>query len=124
MPSAAALQQAVAQEAAGFEQPGGTHRGGGIRRFGRGGALASAREGYARVYSSWVPFLRSLPGPDTDAARLLTLLRIMSELDDSNILYRCGAAVADEVKARSRGLPRGAAHMLSLTLFIDKIIPT
>ena len=150
MPSAAALQQAVAQEAAGFEQPEDTHGGVAIRRFGRGGALASAREGYARVYSSWVPFLRSLPGPDTDAARLLTLLRIMSELDDSNILYRCGAAVADEVKARSlelsrqleahnvceamrvlneefaaRGIsPGGAADMLSLTLFIDKIIPT
>lgn len=98
MPSAAALQQAVAQEAAGFEQPEDTHGGVAIRRFGRGGALASAREGYARVYSSWVPFLRSLPGPDTDAARLLTLLRIMSELDDSNILYR----VAPRWPTRSR----------------------
>ena len=72
----------------------------------------------------------------------------MSELDDSNILYRCGRTTADEVKEMAAALknedlppnllterlaelnrkfiernisPGGAADMLSLTLFADRL---
>ena len=74
----------------------------------------------------------------------------MSELDDSNILFRCGDKTADEIKQRAGCLsetrdgtllvnelrqmnkefigrnisPGGAADMLALTILTDKIIKT
>jgi triphosphoribosyl-dephospho-CoA synthetase len=70
----------------------------------------------------------------------------MSQLDDTNILYRCGAEVASRVKADAAELlarfsiddlqamnlryttdhisPGGSADMLALTIFIHAIMTT
>ncbi len=146
----AALSEAISVEAGFFSQSEDTHGASAIRRFGHGGALGNAKAGYPLLFSSWLPFLRSLDDMPEQTACQMTLLKIMSELDDSNILYRCGQETADEVKELSRSLsqntdctglhdslmrlnrefadrnisPGGAADMLSLTLLADRLLPT
>lgn len=105
------------------------------------GALAMARSGYEPLFDSWLPFLER--NRHEEHALHKTLLLIMSQLDDTNIYYRCGAAVAQRVKIEAQALladftdeklkdmnrsfiarnisPGGAADMLSLTVFIDTI---
>lgn len=148
-PEAANLREAIMREAQAFTQPEGTHGDMTEKRYRRPGALDNAREGYPRLFDSWLPFYRSLD-TDDNTRRLLTLLLIMSELDDSNILFRCGDKTADEIKQRAARLsetrdstllvnelrqlneefigrnisPGGAADMLALTILTDKIIKT
>jgi len=142
------LREAISIEAASYSQPDDTHGASAIRRFRHRGALDNAKTGYPLLFSSWLPFLRSLGEMPEQTVHQLTLLRIMSELDDSNILYRCGQKTADEVKELSRRLsqnpdcaglhdsmvrlnreftdrnisPGGAADMMSLTLFADRLL--
>lgn len=142
-----ALSEAIAAEVRSYSQPVNTHGATAIRKYGRGGALENAKTGYGQLFTSWLPFLRNLPSGE-ERSRHLTLLHIMSELDDSNILYRCGQTAADEVKDLAAALksedmppqllverlaelnrqfvernisPGGAADMLSLTLFADRL---
>ncbi|MBQ9217723.1 MAG: [Muribaculaceae bacterium] len=105
------------------------------------GALEMARHGYQRLFNEWLPFHASLNGdPYRDHK---TLLLIMSELDDTNVIHRVGYEMAQAVKREalemlkhfsiegleamnrsfvSRNIsPGGAADMLSLTIFIDSI---
>jgi len=105
------------------------------------GALAMARHGYQRLFSEWLPYHLSLTGdPYRDHK---TLLLIMSELDDTNVIHRVGYEMAQAVKREAQELlqhfsvdgleamnrsfvarnisPGGAADMLSLTIFIDSI---
>ena len=108
-----------------------------------GGALGNALGGYAALFSDWLPFLQRHADDPHGLHRLL--LRIISTLDDTNMLHRAGAeraARAREEAARvaqdfspdaletlchsftAQNLsPGGAADMLSLTVFVKGIIP-
>ena len=115
------------------------------------GARRMALGGYSTLFSSWLPFYRSVKA---DAYGLQkTLLRIMSELDDTCVIHRVGYERAQEVKAeageiagragnddtvmpdlighlkemceryaRERISPGGAADMLALTIFMESIL--
>ena len=105
------------------------------------GALSMARRGYHRLFSHWLPYYASLAGDPCREVK--TLLCIMSELDDTNVIHRVGYETAQAVKREARELldnfdvagleamnrsfisrnisPGGAADMLSLTIFIDSI---
>lgn len=107
------------------------------------GALDNAREGYEMLFAEWLPFYIERR-KERDAHTLhKTLLRIMCDLDDTNVIYRTDLATAEEVKQEARALldsfsktalkdmdrhyttrnisPGGAADMLSLTIFIGSI---
>lgn len=107
------------------------------------GALDNAREGYEMLFAEWLPFYIERR-KEHDAHTLhKTLLRIMCDLDDTNVIYRTDLATAEEVKQEARALldsfskaalkdmdrrytarnisPGGAADMLSLTIFIGSI---
>ncbi|MBQ5983724.1 MAG: [Bacteroidales bacterium] len=119
----------------------GSHGGRLVARYGVKGALPMAREGYGPLFEGWLPLYRSLEGDPFRNQK--TLLRIMSELDDTCILHRTGPARALEVKAEAEELlrrfdpeelkgmdaryslegvsPGGSADMLALTILIDSL---
>lgn len=95
------------------------------------------------LFAEWLPFYIERR-KEHDAHTLhKTLLRIMCDLDDTNVIYRTDLATAEEVKHEARALldnfsetalkdmdrhyttrnisPGGAADMLSLTIFIGSI---
>ena len=145
------ISEEIVRMAKQFPRPQGTHGDIAEKKFGRSGALDNARNGYAPLFKSWLPFLRAMKQEDMEWSifnnfrKQRLLLKIMTELDDSNILYRCGAATADEVRRiagqlllidnpatldnalkelnedfkRKRISPGGAADMVALTLFAD-----
>ena len=138
-----ALQQAIRLLAADFKQPPATHGALVRSQYKVGGALGNALGGYAALFSDWLPFLQHHADDPHGLHRLL--LRIISTLDDTNMLHRAGAeraARAREEAARvaqdfspdaletlcrsftAQNLsPGGAADMLSLTVFVKGIIP-
>lgn len=68
------------------------------------GALDNAREGYEMLFAEWLPFYIERR-KEHDAHTLhKTLLRIMCDLDDTNVIYRTGLATAEEVKQEARAL--------------------
>ncbi len=77
------------------------------------GALDNAREGYPMLFNDWLPFYANLSKNGEPHALHLTLLRIMCDLDDTNIVYRTSLAKMKQVKEESRSvLSRwsGATH--------------
>ena len=105
------------------------------------GAMQMARDGYKDLYEDWMPYYRSVR---EEPLRLqMTLLRIMSTLDDTCIIHRAGYERAQQVKQEAKELleqfsveklkemnarynaegisPGGAADMLALTIFMDSI---
>ena len=138
------LQSAIAQLAQAFPDTQGTHGSRAVSQYQAKGALAMAREGYEQLFSDWLPFLRNLKQQGDPYAHHKTLLRIMSQLDDTNILHRCGAEVASRVKAEAADMlahfstdalddmnrrysaenisPGGSADMLALTIFTNAIM--
>ena len=141
------LQAAIKALAASFPDTNGTH-GSKAKLLSKGttaikGALDNAREGYEMLFAEWLPFYIERR-KEHDAYTLhKTLLRIMCDLDDTNVIYRTDLATAEEVKQEARVLldsfskaalkdmdrhyttrnisPGGAADMLSLTIFIGSI---
>lgn len=141
------LQTTIKALAASFPDTNGTH-GSKAKLLSKGttaikGALDNAREGYEMLFAEWLPFYIERR-KERDAYTLhKTLLRIMCDLDDTNIIYRTDLATAEEVKQEARALldsfskaalkdmdrrytarnisPGGAADMLSLTVFIGSI---
>ncbi len=126
------------------QMPGGndTH-GACIKQFHRVmGALDVARDGYSLLTQRWLPFFSS--NHRDEELKLRTLLLIMSELDDTNVIHRAGYEMAQQVKQNSRHLlenfsidglkqmnqrfiesnisPGGAADMLSLTIFLNSFL--
>ena len=68
------------------------------------GALDNAREGYEMLFAEWLPFYIERR-KERDAHTLhKTLLRIMCDLDDTNVIYRTDLATAEEVKQEVRAL--------------------
>lgn len=111
------------------------------QREGIRGAMQMAREGYPELFDNWLPYYQArkwLPH-----GKQKTLLRIMSELDDTCVIRRVGYDRAQEVKHEAKSLlqdfseerllemctryaaegisPGGAADMLALTIFMDSI---
>lgn len=141
------LQTTIKALAASFPDTNGTH-GSKAKLISKGttaikGALDNAREGYEMLFAEWLPFYIERR-KEHDAYTLhKTLLRIMCDLDDTNVIYRTDLATAEEVKQEARALldnfskaalkdmdrhyttrnisPGGAADMLSLTIFIGSI---
>ena len=100
-----------------------------VNEYGVKGALQMAREGYKPLFEDWLPYYRSLatsvdavglrpysaaakrgwtrscPDGTTDEWRLQkTLLRIMSQLDDTCVIHRAGYERAQEVKREAKAL--------------------
>lgn len=141
------LQTTIKALAASFPDTNGTH-GSKAKLLSKGttaikGALDNAREGYEMLFAEWLPFYIERR-KEHDAYTLhKTLLRIMCDLDDTNVIYRTDLATAEEVKQEARALldsfseaalkdmdkrytarnisPGGAADMLSLTVFVGSI---
>lgn len=141
------LQTTIKALAASFPDTNGTH-GSKAKLLSKGttaikGALDNAREGYEMLFAEWLPFYIERR-KEHDAHTLhKTLLRIMCDLDDTNVIYRTDLATAEEVKQEARALldnfsetalkdmdrhyttrnisPGGAADMLSLTIFIESM---
>lgn len=141
------LQTTIKALSASFPDTNGTH-GSKAKLLSKGttaikGALDNAREGYEMLFAEWLPFYIERR-KEHDAHTLhKTLLRIMCDLDDTNVIYRTDLATAEEVKQEARALlnsfeeavlkdmdrhyttrnisPGGAADMLSLTVFIGSI---
>ena len=70
------------------------------------GALDNAREGYPMLFADWLPFDDNLRKNGEPHALHLTLLRIMCDLDDTNIVYRTSLAMMRQVKEESRDVIR------------------
>lgn len=68
------------------------------------GALDNAREGYPMLFNNWLPFYANLSKNGEPHALHLTLLRIMCDLDDTNIVYRTSLAMMKQVKEESRSV--------------------
>ena len=138
------LQDAIIQLAQQFPDTQDTHGSRAVSQYQAKGALAMAREGYNQLFADWLPFLSDLKRQGDPHAHHKTLLRIMSQLDDTNILHRCGAEVAQRVKSEAAELlanfsierleemnrryiaenisPGGCADMLALTIFLNAIM--
>lgn len=106
------------------------------------GALDMARDGYSQLIEQWLPFYCN--NIDDEFVKQKTLLLIMSELDDTNVIHRAGFEMAQQVKQDAAHLlenfsiegleqmnrrfidtnisPGGAADMLSLTIFLSALI--
>lgn len=141
------LQTTIKALAASFPDTNGTH-GSKAKLLSKGttaikGALDNAREGYEMLFAEWLPFYIERRKEYDAYTPHKTLLRIMCDLDDTNVIYRTDLATAEEVKQEARALldsfskaalkdmdrhytarnisPGGAADMLSLTIFIGSI---
>lgn len=68
------------------------------------GALDNAREGYPMLFNDWLPFYANLSKNGEPHALHLTLLRIICDLDDTNIVYRTSLAMMKQVKEESRSV--------------------
>lgn len=102
------LQTTIKALAASFPDTNGTH-GSKAKLLSKGttaikGALDNAREGYEMLFAEWLPFYIERR-KERDAYTLhKTLLRIMCDLDDTNVIYRTDLATAEEVKQETRAL--------------------
>lgn len=113
------------------------------------GALDNAREGYTQLFKAWLPFYIDRIAEGDNYALHKTLLRIMCDLDDTNIVYRTSMETMKEVKTEARQMldtsrnivnfeaalqamntdyihrnisPGGSADMLSLVVFLSCIV--
>lgn len=148
---AEAVRSGIMRLAAGFPDTCGTHGSAAKRRAmaeeGAAvtvkGALDNAREGYPQLFGAWLPYCSAQLADADPLALHRTLLRIMCDIDDTNIIFRAGMAVAEAVKEESEALlegfseaalqrmntsfvernisPGGSADMLSLTLFVCSV---
>lgn len=139
------LRDEIASIAGDFTSPAEDTHGQSVKRkYGKSGALDNARSGYAMLFDSWLPYYRDTLKTDNDSLRLL--MKIISELDDSNAIYRAGVEKAEEARVKAGRLAKdgcnpdslkklneefkrdnishgGAADMLALTFFADSITP-
>ena len=123
-----------------------THGEAAVQQYGVKGARAMAAGGYQALWTHWLPFYRSLSSRPKEERMQLTLLQIISSLDDTCVIHRAGYERAQEVKREAEEIlqndhdwkeklkdmcgryalegvsPGGAADMLALTIFIDSII--
>lgn len=113
------------------------------------GALDNAREGYTQLFKAWLPFYIDRIAEGDNYALHKTLLRIMCDLDDTNIVYRTSIETMKEVKTEAKQMldtsrnivnfeaalqamntdyihrnisPGGSADMLSLVVFLSCVV--
>lgn len=113
------------------------------------GALDNAREGYTQLFKAWLPFYIDRIAEGDNYALHKTLLRIMCDLDDTNIVYRTSMETMQEVKTEAKQMldtsrnivnfeaalqamntdyihrnisPGGSADMLSLVVFLSCVV--
>ena len=138
------LSATIIQLANGFPDTSGTH-GSRAKQLAQSGcslksALDNAREGYPQLFEEWLPFYETRIKGDDSYVKHKTLLRIMCDLDDTNIVYRTDYATMLNVKTQARHLledfseagiddlnrdfvsrnisPGGSADMLALVVFL------
>ncbi len=102
------LQLTIKALAASFPDTSGTH-GSKAKQLSNGtitikGALDNAHEGYEKLFAEWLPFYNEHRKSHDAHALHKTLLRIMCDLDDTNVIYRTNVATAEEVKQEARAL--------------------
>ncbi len=138
------LSAIIIQLANGFPDTRGTHGSQAKQAAQAGGSLKSAldnaREGYTQLFGEWLPFYETRIKGDDSYVKHKTLLRIMCDLDDTNIVYRTDYATMLNVKTQARHLledfseagiddlnrdfvsrnisPGGSADMLALVVFL------
>ena len=138
------LSATITRFANGFPDTSGTH-GSRAKQLAQSGcrlksALDNAREGYSQLFGEWLPFYETRIKGDDSYVKHKTLLRIMCDLDDTNIVYRTDYATMQHVKTQARHLledfseagiddmnrdfisrnisPGGSADMLALVVFL------
>lgn len=138
------LSAIIIQLANGFPDTSGTH-GSRAKQLAQSGcslksALDNAREGYPQLFEEWLPFYETRIKGDDSYVKHKTLLRIMCDLDDTNIVYRTDYDTMLNVKTQARHLledfseagiddlnrdfvsrnisPGGSADMLALVVFL------
>ena len=138
------LSTTIIQLANGFPDTSGTH-GSRAKQLAQAGgklksALDNAREGYSQLFGEWLPFYETRIKGDDSYVKHKTLLRIMCDLDDTNIVYRTDYDTMLQVKTEARRLledfseagiedmnrdfvsrnisPGGSADMLALVVFL------
>lgn len=102
------IQLTIKALAASFPDTSGTH-GSKAKQLSNGtttikGALDNAREGYEKLFAEWLPFYNERRKSHDAHALHKTLLRIMCDLDDTNVIYRTDFATAEQVKQEARAL--------------------
>ena len=102
------LQLTIKALAASFPDTSGTH-GSKAKQLSNGtttikGALDNAREGYEKLFAEWLPFYNERRKSHDAHALHKTLLRIMCNIDDTNVIYRTNVVTAEEVKQEARAL--------------------
>ena len=138
------LSATITQFANGFPDTRGTHGSQAKQTAQAGGSLKSAldnaREGYTQLFEEWLPFYETRIKGDDSYVKHKTLLRIMCDLDDTNIVYRTDYDTMLNVKTLARHLledfseagiedmnrdfvgrnisPGGSADMLALVVFL------
>lgn len=138
------ISTTIIQLANGFPDTSGTH-GSRAKQLAQVGcklksALDNAREGYSQLFGEWLPFYETRIKGDDSYVKHKTLLRIMCDLDDTNIVYRTDYDTMLQVKTEARRLledfseagiedmnrdfvsrnisPGGSADMLALVVFL------
>ena len=148
----AAIAAAIAKQRDRFAPAQTGHKGElACRRFKVAGARGQAQAGFPQVIAHGLPELQRsrARGDGETAARLNALLAILSRLDDTCVLSRCGAATLaqlqqaaaavlaaggaatlpgrralrqlDDLAQASQASPGGAADLLAATLFLDRL---
>ena len=134
------LRELIIEVAGQFAPTSGTHGNNAVNTHGVIGALDLAKAGYPQLFDSWLPHYRAFLSEDATTACHRLLLLIMSELDDTNVIYRVGYEQAQQVKQEAMALlndystdgmeamnrdfiarnisPGGSADMVALTIFI------
>jgi triphosphoribosyl-dephospho-CoA synthase len=123
-----------------------------LRRFGAGGARAQAAAGFPHALEVGLPALRlgrRLAPEDPEAARVQGFFAILASMEDTNLLYRGGAAGLRFAQEQAAGFlkqggveqaqwreraaavhrsfvarrlsPGGCADLLAITLFLDAL---
>ena len=143
------LSNSIASLASLFPDTSGTHGSKAKASNKLKGALDNAREGYTQLFKAWLPFYLDRLAEGDRYALHKTLLRIMCDLDDTNIVYRTSMETMQEVQAEARRMlehipetthfeaalqamntdyirrnisPGGSADMLSLVVFLSNVV--
>lgn len=139
-----AMSSSIAALASRFPITKGTHGSEAKTKACLKGALDNARDGYRMLFEAWLPFYETCVESADPYALHKTLLRIMCDLDDTNIVYRTSLATMLQVKEESKQLlqsfsimgletmnskfircnisPGGSADMLSLVVFLYSVM--
>lgn len=143
------LSNSIASLASLFPDTSGTHGSKAKANNKLKGALDNAREGYPQLFKAWLPFYLDRLAEGDGYALHKTLLRIMCDLDDTNIVYRTSMETMQKVQAEARRMleripetthfeaalqamntdyirrnisPGGSADMLSLVVFLSNVV--